>query len=66
MFLSETDVQNLANKVAYNTYMLDKNVHMWVPQYWDMVFFYCNSNIVVDEELTGSNMLFTIGIQDNW
>ena len=34
MFLSEIDVQNLANKVACKTYMLDKNntiknVHMW-------------------------------------
>ena len=70
MFLSEKDVQNLANKVACKTYMLNKNdaksVHMWLQQHQDMVFFYCNSNIVVDGELTRSNVPFTIGIQDNW
>ena len=69
MFLPEKDVQNLANKVAYKTYMLDKNdakkVYMWI-QHWDMVFFYPNINIAVNGELTRSNMPFTIGIQDNW
>ena len=50
--------------------MLDKNdamsIHMWIQQHWDMAFFYCNSNIAVDGELTGSNMPFIIGIQENW
>ena len=70
MILLEIDVQNLANKVACKTYILDKNntksVHMWVQQYYNMVFFYCNNNIVVDGEFIESNMSFTIGIQDKW
>ena len=51
------------------TYMLDKNnaktVHMWMQQHHDRVFFYHN-NIVVDREVIGSTMPFTIGIQNKW
>ena len=70
MFLSKKDAQNLANKFAYKINILEKNntksVHMWVQKHCDMVFFYYNTNVAVKEELIGSNMPCTIGIQHKW
>ena len=70
MFLHEAHVRNLATKLAKDTYMLDKNdaksVKLWVQQNPQKVFHYQQIDVLVDNELNGSNMPFTIGFQDEW
>ena len=67
MFLHESDVHNLASKLAQEMYMLDSNdaksVHLGVQQDGKDIFYYQEISDPVLGELIASNMPFTISIQ---
>jgi hypothetical protein len=70
MFLIEQDVKVLFGKVVQETYQLQKNdvknVHMWVQQNTNSVFYYQETRVEVDGGLTRQNMSFIMGIQTPW
>lgn len=71
VFLTEQDVQNLANGVACETWRLHKNdaknIHLWAQRNRDSWFYYQQTTEDhVNGALTGENMPFTLGIQTPW
>ena len=59
-------IRSPAKHTCWIRTMLKVCTCMWVQQHCNMVFFYCNSNVIVDGEFIRYNMPFTIGIQDKW
>lgn len=70
MFVSEQDIRNVARNHARETYMKHGNdatsVRMWVEENKHEVFYYQDGGHAVHEELRGTNIPFTIGIQTEW
>jgi hypothetical protein len=72
-FLREWDIRNIASELRKNIYKKHPNdaelVRMWVQANPQQVFYYHevgDKEVPVKGELTGENMLFVIGIQNQF
>ncbi len=65
-YLCEQDIQNIAEKLAMETYKKHENdtksVHMWAQENPNVLFYYQENGSEVGGELLRSNIPFTIGI----
>jgi hypothetical protein len=62
-FSCEQDIRNIARKLTKETYKKhDNDVHMWIWEDLNVLFYYQDSGLEVGGKLIGIDILFTIKI----
>jgi hypothetical protein len=66
-FLCEQDIHNIVGKLTKETHKTHENdiynVHTWIQEHLNVLFYYHESALEVGGKITDINILFTIRIQ---